>query len=128
MIEINREDNGKNEGSKTKMASKKDFAAAAAAITRATRKDDIEMITGEAARVQEATSAVGDMPKTQGRKGEALPRINMAFSPANYMYIKTMAAARGCTLRDYINQIIDEHRASNEAYSKVSADLEALRK
>lgn len=51
--------------------------------------------------------------KTKGRKGIKLPRINLAFSPDNYKYVKAMSRASGRTVTDFINIIIAEHRENN---------------
>ncbi len=44
--------------------------------------------------------------QTSGRKGVKLPRINLAFSPETYDYIKTMSRARGETLTDFVNHVL----------------------
>ncbi len=48
--------------------------------------------------------------RTQGHKGMKLPRINLAFSKANYDFIKVMAGIRGQNLTVYINSILDAER------------------
>ena len=52
--------------------------------------------------------------KTSGRKGLELPRINVAFTPDLYLYIRTMARVTGQTYTDFINdvmrQYMDAHR------------------
>lgn len=57
--------------------------------------------------------------KTAGRKGCRLPRINMAFAPELYDYVKTMSKVSGLTLTEFVNTIIlqymDGHR---EQYDK----------
>lgn len=58
--------------------------------------------------------------KTQGKKGIKLPRINMAFTPENYNYIKTMAAVNGSSLSEYLNTIITKDlQANKKLYNKV---------
>ncbi len=47
---------------------------------------------------------------TAGRKGVKLPRINMAFTPANYKFLKIMAQVRGQNLTEFLNDIIKEAR------------------
>ena len=53
--------------------------------------------------------------RTGGRKGCKLPRINMAFTPELYDYIRTMSKVSGLTLTVFLNtvlkQYMDEHRA-----------------
>ena len=52
--------------------------------------------------------------RTGGRKGCRLPRINMAFTPELYDYIRTMSKVSGLTLTVFLNtvlkQYMDEHR------------------
>jgi len=56
---------------------------------------------------------------TRGKKGVKLPRINMAFTPSNYDYIRVMAAIRGQSMTQYVNAIIErERKANGEAYEK----------
>ena len=62
---------------------------------------------------QEAAEIIQSM-NTSGRKGIKLPRINLAFSPANYEYIETMARVRGQNLTEFINYVIDQHRADHQ--------------
>lgn len=44
--------------------------------------------------------------QTQGRKGCAAKRINMAFTPDNYEFIKVMAKASGRTMTEFTNLVI----------------------
>lgn len=48
--------------------------------------------------------------KTQGKKGCGQARINMAFTPDNYQFIKVMSKIRGETLTEFTNHCIDEYR------------------
>lgn len=54
-----------------------------------------------------------DSMSTSGRKGVKLPRINMAFTPANYEFIKTMAKVRGESMTDFINHVLELSRETN---------------
>lgn len=75
---------------------------------------------------QEAVE-VQDELRTQGRKGEKLPRINLAFSPTNYDFIKVMAALHGKNLTQYINDIISAERERNgAAYQKAKEIRDSL--
>lgn len=47
--------------------------------------------------------------KTSGRKGLKLPRINLAFSPEIYEYIKTMSRVSGQSMTDFINAALQQH-------------------
>ena len=48
--------------------------------------------------------------QTRGRKGVHLPRINMAFTPENHDFIKTMAFVTGKSMADFLNHIVTEYR------------------
>lgn len=56
--------------------------------------------------------------KTAGRKGVKLPRINLAFSPEVYDFVKTMSKVSGITLTEFVNKVMkqymDEHREQYE--------------
>ena len=52
--------------------------------------------------------------KTAGRKGLKLPRINVAFSPQVYDYVRTMARAAGLSYTQFINVVLQEHKAEHE--------------
>lgn len=57
--------------------------------------------------------------KTSGRKGLKLPRINVAFTPENYEYVRTMARVRGENYTTFINWLIKAHKDENmEMYNK----------
>lgn len=63
-----------------------------------------------------------DELRTQGRAGMKLPRINLAFSPTNYEFIKIMAAMNGQNLTQYVNDIITAERERKaDAFAKVKA-------
>lgn len=106
------------------MTGKKDFSnintnrvygAIAAATEDTSRKKykDRKTYTEE-----EALEALESL-KTSGKKGVKLPRINLAFTPANYEFIKTMAQVRGQNLTEFINDIIAEARTTHsETYQK----------
>lgn len=67
---------------------------------------------------QEAAEALEKM-NTSGKKGVKLPRINLAFSPSNYEYIKTMSQVRGQSATDFVNDIIKKDLESHaELYKK----------
>ncbi len=52
---------------------------------------------------------------TQGRKGMKAARINMAFTPENYDFIRVMAAIRGESMTNFVNYVIEESRRTNGA-------------
>ena len=50
---------------------------------------------------------------TSGLKGVKLPRINLAFTPANYEFVKIMAQVRGQTLTEFVNDMLQQARENN---------------
>lgn len=60
---------------------------------------------------------------TQGRKGQKLPRINMAFSPENLEYLQLMARVRGCSATEYVNRLI---AADREEHGDIAAQAAKL--
>lgn len=93
------------------MATKKDFTA----VNMGYRVSaDIDHATGErrsvaAASPEEAAERAAEM-KTQGRKGCKATRINMAFTPANHDFIKTMSRVCGYTMTEFTNIVIERYR------------------
>jgi predicted DNA binding CopG/RHH family protein len=57
---------------------------------------------------QEAAEILQSM-NTTGRKGVKLPRINLAFAPDVYEYIKTMSMAAGMNYTTFVNMILRQH-------------------
>lgn len=53
--------------------------------------------------------------QTRGRKGVHLPRINMAFTPENHDFIKTMSVVTCQTMTEFLNDVIKQYR---EVYSQ----------
>lgn len=43
---------------------------------------------------------------TQGRKGQKLPRINMAFSQDNLEYLQRISRIEGCSMTEYVNRLL----------------------
>ena len=62
---------------------------------------------------EETLEALENM-KSSGRKGVKMPRINLAFTPANYEFIKTMAQVRGQNLTEFVNDMLAEARNSHQ--------------
>ena len=62
---------------------------------------------------QEAAELKGDL-KTTGRKGVKLPRVNLAFTPEIYDYVRTMSKASGLTYTEFIHRILSDHKAAHE--------------
>lgn len=51
--------------------------------------------------------------QTTGRKGVKLPRINLAFTPEIYDYVRTMSKAAGMTYTEFIDHILQAHKAEH---------------
>ena len=66
---------------------------------------------------QEAADFMSDL-KTAGRKGLHLPRVNLAFTPEMYDYVRTMSKISGQTYTEFINKILQAHQAEHEAIYK----------
>lgn len=64
-----------------------------------------------------------EAPKTQGRKGQKLPRINMAFSDENLAYLHAMAGFERMSATQYVNNLIN---ADRERRKELYAQLNAL--
>lgn len=99
-------------------------------ITAGKVKSTIAEATQEASEVQEAQEApkknkprktytaqeaqeFSNSLQTQGRKGVKLPRINLAFTPEVYDYVKTMSKAAGMTYTEFINHILQAHKEAH---------------
>lgn len=112
---------------------KKDFTAAAntnpvySTIAEATATADAQEVIEEQKKQYkarrtyteaEAQEALENL-QTSGKKGVKLPRINLAFTPANYEFIKTMAQVRGQNLTEFVNDVLKEARESHaDIYEK----------
>ena len=60
--------------------------------------------------------------KTQGKKGAKAQRFNMAFTPSNLDFIRTMSKLKGQTMTQFVNEIIDkERKAQDSLYKQVKA-------
>lgn len=67
---------------------------------------------------EEAMAAMIQL-KSSGMKGVKLPRINLAFAPDVYAYIKVMSQVRGETLTEFVDHILRQNMESNqEIYNK----------
>lgn len=59
-------------------------------------------------------STPSGMTGTRGRKGMALPTMNMRFSKENYEYIKREGAVRGLSATAFVNWLIETYRSVPE--------------
>ncbi len=109
------------------MASKKDFAG----MNTGRVYNTIEQATsrrGQQGTVspQEAAERASKL-KTQGRKGCKAVRINMAFTPENYDFLKTVSKAYGSNMTVFCNKIIEDYRKDHtEIYTAVKAVQELI--
>ena len=60
---------------------------------------------------------------TQGKAGMKAERINMAFSPANYEFLRTMAGLHRMTITKYVNHLIEEERKRSADIYQKAKDL-----
>ena len=61
---------------------------------------------------QEPSAQEGDIVQgTQGKKGQKLPRINMAFSLENLEYLQIISRVSGVSITEYVNRLVlaDRH-------------------
>ena len=47
---------------------------------------------------------------TQGKKGEKLPRINMAFSSENHEYLQIISRIENTSQTNYVNKLVEKDR------------------
>ena len=61
--------------------------------------------------------------QTQGRKGCKATRINMAFAPDNYEFVKVMAKASGHTMTEFTNMVIAAYRREHPEIMEQANDF-----
>lgn len=68
-----------------------------------------------------------DARNTQGKLGMKADRINMAFSPANYEFLKVMAGIHKMSVTKYVNHLVeDERKRSADIYQKAKELMNSL--
>lgn len=67
----------------------------------------------EVQEVQKVPEVQKEIGTTQGKKGQKLRRINMAFSDVNHEYVTKESRRRGISATAFVNSIIDEYRQVN---------------
>ena len=104
---------------------KKDFSKVAETISQATQEAPAAQEAQKTRKprktynAQEATEYANSL-KTTGRKGMKLARVNLAFSPEIYDYVKTMSKASGMTYTEFLDRILRDHKAKHEdTYQKI---------
>jgi len=74
-----------------------------------------------------AVQDVQEVHTTQGRRGGKQQRINMAFTPENLEYMRTMAGLKGISVTRFVNDLISQDREKNSnAYSAAKKLSEQL--
>jgi len=96
------------------MSKKKNFTRENPALSYLSKTDNTQ-------EVQEKVKAT--KPKTQGRKGKALPRINMAFYPDNHEYLKLISRLEGVSMTRYVNDLIAKDRLENQSVINKAQEL-----
>ena len=61
--------------------------------------------------------------RTQGIQGLKAGRINMAFTPTNLDYIRTMAGIKGQTMTQFVNAVLDADREKNGKVYRMAKEL-----
>ncbi len=111
------------------MAVKKDFST----INTEKVFNSIETATSRkgqqgTASPEEAAQRAAQL-RTQGRKGCKAVRINMAFTPDNYDFVKVTAQATGQTMTKFTNFIVEKFRAEHaEEYKEAKKLFDKLNK
>lgn len=94
-------------------------------IAQATQEAPQEQEKRKTRRTYNKQEAAGftEEGKTAGRKGLKQPRINLAFRPSIYEYIKTMARAAGMSYTDFINMVLQQHMDEHADAYKQAIDF-----
>ena len=64
--------------------------------------------------VQQEQQIKKEIGSTQGKKGQKLKRINMAFSDDNHYYVTHESRRRGISATAFVNMIIDQYKAGSD--------------
>lgn len=85
------------------------------AALASTIKDMEAAIEADAERKRAAAEA----RRTQGRKGFAMPRLNISLTPSGFEYVQVMARISGKSVTRYISDLVDRDAEKNaERYRK----------
>lgn len=82
-----------------------DAVAEDAPETQETQKERKERRTYTKEEAQEFLSDF----RTAGHKGVKLPRVNMAFTPDNYEFIRVMSRVRGENMTEFVNVLVKKY-------------------
>ena len=101
--------------------SKKDFTGAVNTISNQISDAVTDTTAQEEAEAQRIRMAQKNL-RTQGVAGAKLPRINLAFDPDVYTYIRVMAGVRGQTMTQFVNDVMQQSIADNaDVYAQAKA-------
>ena len=99
--------------------SKKDFSVVADAITQATQGEQDTPKKGRKTYTEEEAFELLKQVR-QGRKGVKSPRINVALTAENYLFVKTCSHATGRNYQEIINAALNDYREKNsDTYEKI---------
>ena len=77
---------------------------------------------------QEEKTTYKSEGRTRGRKGCGRDRINMAFAPDVFDYIRTMSSASGQSMTQFVDLVLRKSMADNaELYHQAKALTEILK-
>lgn len=86
-----------------------------------------QAVEAEVTQEAQAVSDEYEARNTQGKAGMKASRINMAFSPANFEFLQTMAPAHRMTITKYVNHLIEEERKrSADKYQEAKDFMDSL--
>lgn len=96
---------------------------------KATKNTGTKIATGTSRKGQQAAAPPEEQAeraaqlRTQGRKGCKAYRINMAFTPDNHQFIKTIAKASGRTMTELTNEVIEAYRNEHPEFLEKAKDF-----
>ena len=107
---------------------KKDFSKVAETISQATQDVPAAEPAQEKRKPRKTynaqeTADFSSSLKTAGRKGMKLPRVNLAFSPEIYDYVKTMSKASGMTYTEFLDKILRDHKEAHADTYQTIVDI-----
>lgn len=113
---------------------KKDFSkinttAATAGNVYSTIEKSINRRGQQVEATPEEAKERADNLLTQGRKGCRAVRINMAFTPDNHDFVKTMAKITGQTMTEFVNMALEQYRKEHgDVYEKARELFDQMQK
>lgn len=92
------------------MAKNQKSFGAAAGFFEDVEKGKTERDPQEGSKPVKTSVSTMTLKNTQGRKGQKLPRINMAFTPENHEYITKVSRQNGQSITEYVNRLIERDK------------------